>query len=84
MGNTLAIEDALAKAGAARAKTSDANAIIYTPKANPLYRLADDEIRGMKAKILFIRAASDILFTPELSRRAAERYRVQAASPTSR
>jgi homoserine O-acetyltransferase len=77
MGNTFAIEDALAKAGAARAKTSDANAIIYTAKANQLYRLTDDEIRGMKAKILFVPAASDILFTPELSRRAAERYRAQ-------
>jgi homoserine O-acetyltransferase len=77
MGNTFAIEDALAKAGAARAKTSDANAIIYTAKANQLYRLTDAEIRGMKAKILFVPAASDILFTPELSRRAAERYRAQ-------
>jgi len=77
MGNTFAIEDALAKAGAARAKSTDANALIYTAKANQLYRLTDDEIRGVKAKILFVPASSDILFTPDVSRRAAERYRAQ-------
>ena len=31
----------------------------------------------MKAKILFVPAASDLIFPPELSRRAAERYRAQ-------
>jgi len=80
IANPFAIEDALAKAGVARAKTSDANAMIYTAKANQLYRLTDDEIRGMKAKILFIPASSDGLFPPEISRRAAERYRAQGGT----
>ena len=31
----------------------------------------------MKAQILFVPAASDTIFPPELSRRAAERYRAQ-------
>ena len=31
----------------------------------------------MKAKILFVPASSDLIFPPELSRRAAERYRAQ-------
>jgi len=36
MANVFGIEDALAKAGAARAATTDANAMIYTAKANQL------------------------------------------------
>ena len=77
LGNAFAIEDALAKAGLARAKTTDANAMLYTAKANQLYRLSDDEVRGIKAKILFVPASSDSIFPPELSRRAAERFRAQ-------
>jgi len=77
MENSFAIEDALAKAGLARARTADANSIIYTAKANQLYRLTDDEVKGMKARILFVPAKSDIIFPPELSERAAARYRAQ-------
>jgi homoserine O-acetyltransferase/O-succinyltransferase len=72
-----AIEDALTKAGIARAKTTDANSMIYMAKANQLYRLTDDEVKGIKARILFVPAASDEIFPPELSKRAAERYRAQ-------
>jgi homoserine O-acetyltransferase len=77
MGNLYAIEDTLMKTGLARAKSADANSIIYTAKANQLYRLSDGEVKAMKAKILFVPAASDMIFPPELSRRAAERYRAQ-------
>jgi homoserine O-acetyltransferase len=77
LGNAFAIEDALARAGLARAKTTDANAMLYTAKANQLYRLSDDEVRGIKARILFVPASSDAIFPPELSRRAAERFRAQ-------
>ena len=48
--------------------------MLYTSKANQLYRLTDDEVKGIKAKILFVPAASDLIFPPELSKRAAERY----------
>jgi len=75
--NTFAIQDTLAKTGIARAKTTDANSMIYMSKANQLYRLTDDEVKGMKAKILFVPAASDEIFPPELSKRAAERYKAQ-------
>ena len=78
--NLYAIEDALAKAGAARAKAVDANSMIYMSKANQLYHLADDEVKGMKAKILFVPASSDLVFPPELARRAAERYRAQGGT----
>jgi homoserine O-acetyltransferase len=77
MGNLFAIEDTLMKAGIGRAKTADANSMLYTAKANQIYRLSDDEVKGMKAKILFVPASSDAIFPPELSRRAAERYRAQ-------
>ncbi len=77
MGNLFAIEDTLMKTGLARSKTADANSMLYTAKANQIYRLTDDEVKGMKAKILFVPASSDAIFPPELSRRAAERYRAQ-------
>ena len=77
MFNAFAIEETLDKAGQTRAKTTDGNSLIYTAKANQLYRLTDDEVKGMKAKILFMPAASDEIFPPELSRRAAERYKAQ-------
>lgn len=76
-GNQFQIEAALNSAGAARAKTTDANHMLYMSKANQLYRLTDAEVKGIKAKILFVPAASDVIFPPELSRRALERFRAQ-------
>ena len=76
MGNQFTIEEALDKAGAARAATTDANSMIYTAKANQLYNLGED-VKKIRAKILFVPAKSDLLFPPELSQRAAERYRAQ-------
>ncbi len=77
MSNAFAIEDALTKAGNARAKTTDANSMLYVAKANQLFRLTEDEVKGMKAKILFLPASTDLVFPPALSQRAAERYRAQ-------
>ena len=79
MGNVFAIEDTLNKTGAARAGTADANSMIYTAKANQLFNLGDD-VKKMKAKILFVPAKSDLIFPPELSQRAAERYRAQGGA----
>jgi homoserine O-acetyltransferase len=80
MFNAFAIEDALEKAGKARAKTTDANSFIYTSKANQLYRLTDDEVKGIKAKVLFVPASSDGIFPPELSQRAAARFKAQGGT----
>ena len=80
MFNPFAIEDTLDKAGQARAKTTDANSFIYMAKANQLYRLTDDEVKGIKAKILFVPAASDEIFPPELSQRAAARFKAQGGA----
>jgi homoserine O-acetyltransferase len=79
IANLFTIEDALNKAGAARAATADANSILYTAKANQLYNLGDD-VKKIKAKLLFIPAKSDLLFPPELAQRAAERYRAQGGT----
>ena len=80
MPNLFAIQDALAKAGVARAKTTDANSLIYMAKANQLYRLTDDEVKGIKAKILFVPASSDEIFPPDLSQRAAARFKAQGGT----
>jgi homoserine O-acetyltransferase len=77
LGNGFQIETALNAAGIARAKTTDANSMIYMSKANQLYRLTDTEVKGIRAKILFVPATSDLVFPPELSRRAQERFRAQ-------
>jgi homoserine O-acetyltransferase/O-succinyltransferase len=77
VGNQFNIESVLNSAGLARAKTTDANNMIYMSKANQLYRLTDEEIKGIKAKLLFVPAASDVIFPPELSKRAMERFRAQ-------
>jgi homoserine O-acetyltransferase/O-succinyltransferase len=76
LDNRFAIEDTLNKGGAARAKSVDANSMIYMARANQLYNLGDD-VKRIKAKILFVPAASDLVFPPELSKRAAEKYRAQ-------
>ena len=76
MANVFGIEDALNKAGAARASTTDANSMIYMAKANQLYKLGDD-VKKIRAKILFVPAESDMIFPPELSLKAAERYKAQ-------
>ena len=78
--NLYAIEDALAKAGVGRAKGVDANSMIYMSKANQLYHLTDEEVKRIKAKILFVPASSDLVFPPELAKRAAERYRAQGGT----
>jgi homoserine O-acetyltransferase len=67
----------LNSSGMARAKTTDANHMIYMSKANQLYRLSEAEVKGIKAKILFVPASSDVIFPPELSKRALERFRAQ-------
>jgi homoserine O-acetyltransferase len=74
--NLFAIEDALNKNGQARATASDAAHFVWTAKANQLYNL-DKEVSRIKAKVLFLPAKTDLLFPPELSRKAADKLRAQ-------
>ena len=76
LNNRFAVEDTLDKAGATRAKSVDANSMIYMARANQLYNLGD-AVKNIKAKILFVPASSDNVFPPDMSKRAAEKYRAQ-------
>jgi homoserine O-acetyltransferase len=71
------IVESLNEVGAARAALLDANSMFYMSRAAALYRLTDAEIDGIRAKILFVPASSDLLFPPELSTQALERFRAR-------
>jgi homoserine O-acetyltransferase len=79
LDNRFAIEDTLIKAGIARASTTDANNKIYMAKANQLYNVEAD-VDKIKARILFVPAKSDLVFPPEMSRKAAERFKALGKS----
>jgi homoserine O-acetyltransferase len=76
MGNLFAIEDSLYKTGVARAGATDAGHFVWMAKANQLYNVDKDAGR-IKAKVLFLPAKTDLIFPPELSRRAAEKLKAQ-------
>ncbi|MBI3708688.1 MAG: homoserine O-acetyltransferase [Proteobacteria bacterium] len=80
--NKFAIEAALDGAGAARAKTSDANSFLYLVRANQLFSVVHKDsleagLAEIKAKVLFVPAKSDLLLVPDLARRAVEILRKQ-------
>lgn len=68
------VEEGLDKAGMSRAKSTDANSILYMSKALQLYNL-DKDVARFKAKVLLVPTKSDLLFPPELSWRAADKLR---------
>lgn len=75
--NTFAIQDAITKAGAGRAKISDANHFLYLTKIIQLYRIGnantvEEGIKPIKAKVMFVPASSDVLFFPSYSKNASE------------
>ena len=74
-GNSYAIEEAIAKAGAGRAKISDANSFLYLVRANQLFRVGnaasvEEGTKRIKAKALFLPAKSDLLLFPDYSKQA--------------
>lgn len=74
--NKYAVEDAIDKAAAARARSADANSFLYLAKAN-LFVVGhkgtlEDGLKGVRAKALVIPATSDLLLFPEYSRQAVE------------
>jgi homoserine O-acetyltransferase len=76
MGNLFAIEDSLYKSGVARASATDAAHFVWMAKANQLYNLEKEQAR-IKAKVLFLPATTDMIFPPELSRKAAAKLKAQ-------
>lgn len=81
MENEFLAEDALFKAGAARAKTADANSMLYLNEANGLFDIGhgfpsfEDAVRAVKAKVLMIAANNDLLFPPERIKEHAELFK---------
>jgi homoserine O-acetyltransferase/O-succinyltransferase len=76
MGNLFAIEDSLNKSGVARATATDAAHFVWMAKANQLYNLEKEQAR-IRAKVLFLPATTDMIFPPELSRKAAAKLKAQ-------
>jgi homoserine O-acetyltransferase len=76
MGHLFAIEDSLYKSGVARATATDAAHFVWMAKANQLYNLEKEQAR-IKAKVLFLPATTDMIFPPELSRKAAAKLKAQ-------
>jgi homoserine O-acetyltransferase/O-succinyltransferase len=76
MSNLFAIEDSLYKSGVARAAATDAAHFVWMAKANQLYNLEKEQSR-IRAKLLFLPASTDMIFPPELSRKAAEKLKAQ-------
>jgi homoserine O-acetyltransferase len=84
--NRYAIVQTLDNAGAARARTADANHFLYLVRANQLF-VAGHASGGLeaglamiKAKALFLPAKSDLLLVPDASRKAVEILRKQGKS----
>jgi homoserine O-acetyltransferase/O-succinyltransferase len=80
--NVFAIESVLDKATAAGAKKYDANSLLYTARANQLYRVHQDAtleegVKRIKAKVLFIPAKSDLLLFSDYSKKAMEMLSAQ-------
>ena len=61
--------------GARRARPTPAH-FVWMAKANQLYNLEKEQTR-IKAKVLFLPATTDMIFPPELSRKAAEKLKAQ-------
>lgn len=76
MANLFAIEDSLYKTGVARASATDAAHFVWMAKANQLYNLEKEQAR-IRAKVLFLPATTDMIFPPELSRKAAAKLKAQ-------
>ena len=75
--NVFAVEDAIDKVATARAKTSDANSLLYLVKANQLFvaghqATLEDGLKAVKAKVLLLPAQSDLLLFPDFSKQAME------------
>jgi homoserine O-acetyltransferase len=79
MDNQYRIQQVLQQNGAAYAPLVDGNHMIYTAKANQLYNV-EDRIDRIKARILFVPAAADLLFPPQFARTAAARFREQGGN----
>jgi homoserine O-acetyltransferase len=81
LDNDFLVEDALFKAGAGRAKTADANSMIYLNEANARFDIGngfpsfEDAVKTIQAKVLMIAADNDVLFPPQQIKENAEIFK---------
>ena len=79
--NRYAVEAALDAAGAGRAKTSDANSLLYLAKANQLFAEgAAERLKAIKAPALLIYSPTDQLFAADSVKRTAEAIKANGAT----
>jgi homoserine O-acetyltransferase/O-succinyltransferase len=81
MENQFLIEDGLFKGGSARAKTADANSMLYLNKAGVLFDIGygygsfEEAAKKVQAKSLMIAADTDILFPPQQVKESVEVFK---------
>ena len=68
------IQEALQQAAGAAAPLVDGNHMIYMARANQLYNV-EERIDRIRARILFVPAATDLVFPPQFALAAAGRFR---------
>jgi homoserine O-acetyltransferase len=80
LSNGYAVDAALEAAGAGRAKTSDANSLIYLVRANQLFgEGAAERLKAMKAPALIIYSPTDAFFPADSVKRTAEAIKANGA-----
>jgi homoserine O-acetyltransferase len=78
--NRYLVETALDAAGAARAKTSDANSFLYLVRANQLFAEgAAQRLKAIKAPTLMLYSAGDLVFPADSVKRTAEAIKANGA-----
>ena len=81
MSNTYAVDAALEAAGAGRAKSSDANSLIYLVRANQLFgEGAAERLKAIKAPALLVYSPTDAFFPPDSVKRTAEAIKANGAA----
>jgi homoserine O-acetyltransferase len=81
MENQFLVEDVLFKAGMARAKTADANSMLYMNKASVLFDIGhgygsfEEAIQRIRAKSLMVASDTDLLFQPNQVKESVELFK---------
>lgn len=81
MENQFLVEEGLFKGGLARAKTADANSMLYLNKACALFDIAqgygsfDEAVKNVQAKTLMIGVDTDLLFPPYQVKESVEVFK---------
>lgn len=85
LDNAYSFEDALNNLGTATARNVDANAFLAVVKSAQLFRVGhgatlEEGVKKIKAKVMIMPAATDLLFFPAFGKRAADTLRQHGVS----